>query len=72
MNLKKNMGEKDRMIRLVAGVLLLLWGILAHNGIAFIGILLLATAYFRVCPSYSALGMNTLSEDDTKKDSPTN
>ncbi len=64
MNMKQNVGDKDRMIRFAAGALLILWGVVAHNGVAFIGIIVLATAYFRFCPSYTLFNMNTTSETD--------
>ncbi len=59
MNFTKNMGERDRTIRLIAGIVLIFWGIISHNGMAFLGILLLGTVYFRVCPVYALLGMST-------------
>jgi hypothetical protein len=59
MTMTKNVGDRDRTIRLIAGVLLIFWGINAANGMAFIGIYLLATVYFRTDPVYGFLGMNT-------------
>jgi hypothetical protein len=56
-----NVGQTDRMIRIVAGLLLLSlivvgpktwWGL--------IGIVPLATAFINFCPAYKLLGMNTL------------
>lgn len=59
--MEANVGKTDKIIRIVAGVLLLsmvfigpqtLWGL--------IGIVPLATAFINFCPAYKLLGMNTL------------
>ncbi len=58
--LATNVGNIDRIVRIVAGLVLLslvfvgpqtLWGL--------IGIVLLATGLMRTCPAYKLLGMNT-------------
>lgn len=62
-----NVGNIDRAVRAVLGLLLLgyplvvgglplgTWGILA----VVIGLVLVGTAAFRFCPAYRLLGMNT-------------
>lgn len=59
--MEANIGKTDRIIRIVAGLLLLslvfigpqtLWGL--------VGIILLATAFINFCPAYKLLGMDTL------------
>ncbi len=56
----ENVGNVDRILRIVAGLILLSlifvgpktwWGL--------IGIVPLATAFMRTCPAYSLLGVNT-------------
>jgi len=69
MTMTKNIGDTDRTIRLIAGLLLIFWGITAGNGMAFIGIYLLATVYFRTDPIYGVLGMNSRSSSEGKTDS---
>jgi hypothetical protein len=64
-----NVGTMDRAFRLVLGVALiaaaLLSGWAAFDGVALkygavvVGIVMLATATFRFCPLYTALGVNT-------------
>lgn len=58
--MKTNVGSLDRILRVLAGVLLLalmgtgtigLWG--------WIGLVPLATAAMSSCPAYTLLGMNT-------------
>jgi hypothetical protein len=62
MNLfKHNMGKTDRIIRAVLGLLLIgnIFG--AQPLIGWIGVILLATAIFGICPLYSLLNINTKS-----------
>jgi hypothetical protein len=55
-----NVGNTDRILRITAGILLI---ILAITGIigpwGWIGILPLITGFFRFCPAYPLLGMST-------------
>jgi hypothetical protein len=63
MNLfKHNMGKTDRIIRAVLGVLLIgnVFVALQHP-IGWIGVILLTTAIFGMCPLYSLLNINTKS-----------
>ncbi|WP_373507618.1 DUF2892 domain-containing protein [Thiocapsa sp.] len=60
MEFTKNIGEKDRKVRLAAGALIILWGVFAHSWIALIGVALMATAFFRSCPAYTLMTMDTL------------
>jgi hypothetical protein len=61
----KNVGCRDARIRgLVAGVLLLISASLAGRplvavGLGFIGVVVLGTALFRVCPLYTLLRLST-------------
>lgn len=58
--LKTNVGGIDRILRIVAGLVLIgltLFGVIGVWG--WIGVLLLATGLFRTCPAYSLLGVNT-------------
>lgn len=63
MNLfQHNMGKTDRIIRAVLGVLLIGSVFYAfQNPIGWIGVILVATAIFGICPLYSLLGLNTKS-----------
>lgn len=63
MNLfKNNVGKVDRIIRVVLGVVLIGNVFFAlHNPIGWIGVILLVTGIFGICPLYSLLGLNTKS-----------
>lgn len=68
MTMTRNIGNKDRTIRLVAGILLIFWSISASNGMAVIGIYLLATFYFRTDPIYGFLGWDSRSGSEGNTD----
>ena len=58
--MKINVGTVDRTLRIGAGVVLI--GLAAAGLVGawgYIGVALLATGLFRVCPLYSVLGVNT-------------
>ena len=62
--LKTNIGNLDRIVRIVVGVALLVW-FFVDNGTGFwhyaklIGIVPLLTAATRSCPLYSIFGIST-------------
>lgn len=67
----KNVGSTDRLIRLIAGVILLIIAVPSLAGMAFvglggwawliglIGVALVATGLLNFCWAYSLLGINT-------------
>jgi hypothetical protein len=59
MNMTKNVGNIDRIIRLSVGLALVVWGLLSQNWLGAIGLIPIATAVIRWCPAYMPFGMNT-------------
>lgn len=67
----KNIGSTDKTIRLVAGIILIIIGLLPILGIAaivgstlawialIVGIVLVATALIGFCPAYTLIGFNS-------------
>ncbi len=58
--MKVNVGGADRILRVIAGLVLIgltLMGIIGIWG--WIGLILLATGLFSFCPAYSILGIKT-------------
>lgn len=67
----KNVGSTDRLIRLIAGVILLIIAVPSLAGMAFVGLggwawlvglvglVLVATALLNFCPAYTLIGVNT-------------
>jgi hypothetical protein len=59
--MKVNVGSADKVIRIVAGVAAIGWGVYAQNWLGAIGIIPLATAAMGWCPLYSIFGIKTCS-----------
>lgn len=58
--MKSNVGGIDKILRIVAGVVLIALGIMGIGAPwTFIGIVPLATGLMGWCPAYSLLGLNT-------------
>jgi len=57
--MKTNVGNPDRILRVIAGIALLVWAILGGPVWAWIGIVPLATSLLGFCPLYTLLGINT-------------
>lgn len=57
--MKANVGNTDRIIRIVVGLALIAWAVMGGPVWAWIGVLPLATGAVAICPAYSILGMNT-------------
>jgi hypothetical protein len=57
--MKANVGNLDRMLRIVLGVALIAWAATGGPVWAWIGVVPLATALFRFCPLYTVLGLST-------------
>ncbi len=55
-----NVGTADRAVRIIVGVLLVALTLSGQIGAwGWIGVLPILTGFFRICPAYSLLGMNT-------------
>jgi len=60
--MKQNVGDTDVLLRIVAGILILLLFFLVEGNArwwALVGLVPLATGAFRFCPLYSMLGVST-------------
>lgn len=64
MNVEKNVGSTDRMVRIIAGVVLLLLAIFMLAGITqiiagLLGVIALVTGIVNFCPLYQLFKLNT-------------
>jgi hypothetical protein len=58
--MKANVGGIDRALRIIVGLALIAWVLLASGPMwAWLGLLPLATGLFSFCGAYSLLGINT-------------
>jgi len=54
-----NVGNLDRIIRILAGIALIAWALMGGPVWAWVGVVPLATGLFKFCPAYSLLGINS-------------
>jgi hypothetical protein len=54
-----NVGGTDKILRIVAGLAIIGWGVMTNNWLGAIGIAPLATALINFCPVYTLLGFDT-------------
>lgn len=67
--MKKNVGDKDRIIRITAGIVIATFGLAYSSLIALIvGILIMLTGFLGYCALYSLLGINTIKKDEDKNE----
>lgn len=57
--MKTNVGATDKLIRIVVGILLIVWGIFGSKIWVIIGLIPLITGLIGYCPLYNVLGINT-------------
>ncbi len=57
--MKCNVGMLDRVVRVVIGLLIIVYGFIAQNWLGAIGAIPLLTGLFSFCPFYPILGLNT-------------
>ncbi len=57
--MKSNVGGIDKIIRILAGVALIVWALMGGPVWAWIGVVPLATGLLGWCPAYTLFGMNT-------------
>ncbi|MFH1572090.1 MAG: DUF2892 domain-containing protein [Gemmatimonadota bacterium] len=57
--MKPNVGGIDRVIRVIAGVVIIGLGVAYHSWWGAIGLVPLATALCRWCPPYALFGIST-------------
>ncbi|MEK6219116.1 MAG: DUF2892 domain-containing protein [Psychrobacter sp.] len=57
--MKINVGSTERLLRIIAGVVIIGLGMYYGSWWGVIGLVPLLTGLFRFCPLYSMLGMNT-------------
>lgn len=57
--MKCNVGATDRLVRIIAGILILLLGLIYRNWWGLIGLIPLITGVIRFCPLYLPFKINT-------------
>ncbi len=57
--MKINVGSTDRMLRVIAGVIIIAVGVYYQSWWGVVGLVALLTGLFRFCPLYTMFGMNS-------------
>jgi hypothetical protein len=63
--MKINIGSSDRILRFIAGIIILVAGIYFKGWWLIFGVLLLVTAGIRYCPLYVPLKISTIGKGET-------
>ncbi|NTW62583.1 MAG: DUF2892 domain-containing protein [Chlorobiaceae bacterium] len=59
--MQKNIGNTDRAVRLVLGLMMIISGIIFQSWWGLAGLVPLVTALLAFCPLYTLIGVNTCS-----------
>ncbi|MBD3386224.1 DUF2892 domain-containing protein [candidate division KSB1 bacterium] len=62
--MKKNMGKTDRILRIIAGIIILVAGLYFKSWWGLIGLIPLGTALIRWCPLYVPFKISTEKKGD--------
>ncbi|EIJ41448.1 Protein of unknown function (DUF2892) [Beggiatoa alba B18LD] len=57
--MQANIGSVDKIIRIIAGIAILVAGFFFQSWFGLIGIIPIATAFIGICPAYIPLGLST-------------
>ena len=69
----RNVGGKDKLLRIIIGASIFIFGIVTNSWLGFIGLAVLTTGMLSWCPAYLPFGFNTRCnsescEDEKKED----
>lgn len=62
-----NVGSVDKVIRIVLGLVILIFGYLNESWWGLVGLVPIVTAFLGYCPAYSLLGVSTKTKVPTEK-----
>jgi putative effector of murein hydrolase LrgA (UPF0299 family) len=62
--MKTNVGNIDKVLRIIAGLAIIVYGVYAQSWLGLIAIIPLGTAIIGWCPLYLLLGLNTTCDKD--------
>lgn len=65
--MKSNIGSTDKIIRIVAGLVIVALGLMFSSWWGLVGVVLLATGLMNFCPAYSLINFSTNKKVPTEK-----
>jgi|TARA_R110002050_G_scaffold297349_1_gene458690 vacuolar-type H+-ATPase subunit I/STV1 len=67
--MNKNIGKLDKTIRIIVGIVIIIFGVLTNSWLGAIGLIPLGTALIGWCPLYCPLKIDTTCDKEScKKD----
>ncbi len=66
--MKKNVGSVDRLIRLIVGAVIIVWGAYSESWWGLVGLVPLMTGLLNWCPIYLPLNFSTIKRSDNKQE----
>jgi len=64
----RNVGGKDKLIRIIVGACIFIFGIITNSWLGFIGLIILSTGLLSWCPAYIPFGKSTRCEEEGFED----
>ncbi len=65
--MKKNVGNSDKVIRIVLGIVIAVIGIVTQSWWGLLAIVPIGTALINFCPAYALLGLSTQKNAEKSK-----
>jgi hypothetical protein len=65
--MKKNVGSVDRLLRIIVGAVIVVWGVYSDSWWGLVGLVPLMTGLLNWCPIYLPFNLSTIKRGDNKK-----
>lgn len=62
--MNKNIGKTDRILRVIVGIAIIIFGVISQSWLGLIGLVPLLTAAIGWCPLYCPLKISTCSKEE--------
>ncbi len=66
--MKKNVGSVDRLLRIIVGAVIVVWGVYAESWWGLVGVVPLMTGMLNWCPVYLPFSLSTIKKGDNKQE----
>ena len=66
--MKKNVGSVDRLLRIIVGAVIVVWGVYAESWWGLVGVVPLMTGMLNRCPVYLPFNLSTIKKGDNKQE----
>ena len=66
--MKKNVGSVDRLLRIIVGAVIVVWGVYAESWWGLVGLVPLMTGMLNWCPTYLPFNLSTIKKGDNKQE----